>query len=135
MGLGGFGAISLFMLPQIFQYSENKATTQKIDMGTIDRPTTIQFRSVKLNDRGDIIGEWCLDEWFDNYQGAPIDGSARGNFNVRDGNRLRVVRGGSWFSPSHTCRAASRTGLFGLFRHDRYGLRVVCEPQVSKTSS
>ncbi len=314
MGLGGFGAISLFVLPRIFQYPENKAAPQKIGSGTMAKPTTIQFTSLKLNDRGDIIDtptaraqvfqaelgngilltmveipagefmmgaspnevgstareqpqhrvnvprfylgqtqvtqaqwaalsprtpvgargndrlpvysinwldaiafcarlsqktghryrlpteaeweyacradttttfacgdtiipsvanyngehpygrapqgefrqqvtpvakfppnlyglydmhgnvwEWCLDEWFENYHGAPSDGSARGNFDRRDGDnadladRLRVVRGGSWFSHGTTCRAASRTGLFGLFRHDNYGLRVVCE--------
>jgi eukaryotic-like serine/threonine-protein kinase len=315
MGLGGFGAISLVVLPRIFQYSENKPTPQKIGSGSITAPTTIEFTSVKLNERGDIIDmpkararifqeelgagifltmveipageflmgaplseagstareqpqhrvkvprffmgqtlvtqaqwaalfpgtpvgsrgndrlpvysinwldaiafcdrlsqktghryrlpteaeweyacrantttpfgygdtiipavanyngehpygraprgeyrqqvtpvakfppnrcglydmhgnvwEWCLDEWFDNYQGAPSDGSARGNIDRRNSDsaagladRLRVVRGGSWFSHGTTCRAASRTGLFELFRHDNYGLRVACE--------
>ncbi len=314
MGLGGFGAISLFVLPRIFQYPENKATTPKIGSGTMAKPTTIQFTSVKFNDRGDIIDipnaraqvfqaelgngiflttveipagefmmgappgeagrmaqeqpqhrvkvprfylgqtqvtqaqwaalfpgtpvgargndrlpvhsinwldaiafcqllsqktghqyrlpteaeweyacrgntttpfaygdtiitsvanyngehpygqapkgefrqqvtpvakfppnlfglydmhgnvwEWCLDEWFENYHGAPTDGSARGDIDLRNGDRLRVVRGGSWFSHGQICRAASRTGLFGLFRHDNYGLRVVCEPMVPET--
>jgi eukaryotic-like serine/threonine-protein kinase len=315
MGVGGFGAISLFVLPRIFQYPENKPASQKIGSGTMAAPTTIEFTSVKLNERGDIIDtptararifqeelaagifltmveipageflmgasptevgssareqpqhqvkvprffmgqtqvtqaqwaalfpgtpvgargndrlpvysvnwldaiafcerlsqktghryrlpteaeweyacrantttpfgygdtlissvanyngehpyglaprgefrqqvtpvakfppnrwglydmhgnvwEWCLDEWFENYQGAPSDGSARGNVDLRDAansadldDRVRVVRGGSWFSHGNTCRAASRTGLFGLFRHDNYGLRVVCE--------
>jgi eukaryotic-like serine/threonine-protein kinase len=312
MGVGGFGAISLFVLPRIFQYPENKPAPQKIGSGSMAVPTTIEFTSVKLNERGDIIDtpkararifqeelgvgifltmveisageflmgaspteagrsareqpqhlvkvprffmgqtpvtqaqwaalfpgtpvgargndrlpvhsinwldaiafcdrlsqktghryrlpteaeweyacrantttpfscgdtiipaianyngehpyrrapkgeyrqqvtpvakfppnfsglydmhgnvwEWCLDEWFENYQDAPSDGSARGNVDLRDGansaDRLRVVRGGSWFSYGTTCRAASRTGLFGLFRHDNYGLRVVCE--------
>ncbi len=309
MVMAGFGAIGLFVLPRIFQYPENKSTPQKIGSGSISKPTTIQFTSVKLNDLGDIIDtpkaraqvfqeelgggifltmveipagefmmgaspdedgrtpqeqpqhrvkvprfylgqtqvtqaqwaamfpttpvgargndrlpvhsinwldaiafcerlsqktghkyrlpteaeweyacrantttpfacgdtiissvanyngehpyrqaprgefrqqvtpvakfppnlfglydihgnvwEWCLDEWFDNYQGAPADGSARGNIDLRAGDRVRVVRGGSWFSYAQICRAASRTGLFGLFRHDNYGLRVVCEP-------
>jgi eukaryotic-like serine/threonine-protein kinase len=308
IGLGGFGAISLFVLPRIFQYAENKPAPQKIGSGSMAKPTTIEFTSVKLNEQGDIIDtpkararifqeelgtgiwltmveipageflmgaslteagstareqpqhrvkvprfflgqtqvtqaqwaalfpgtpvgargndrlpvygidwldaiafcerlsqktghryrlpteaeweyacrantttpfacgdtivpsvanyngehpygrapqgefrqqvtpvakfppnlfglydlhgnvwEWCLDEWFENYQGAPVDGSARGNLDRRDGNRLRVVRGGSWFSHGTTCRAANRTGLFGLFRHDNYGLRVACE--------
>jgi eukaryotic-like serine/threonine-protein kinase len=315
MGLGGFGAISLFVLPRIFQYPENKPTPQKIGSGSMAAPTTIEFTSVKLNERGDIIDmpkaraqifqeelgvgifltmveipagefvmgapptedgsnpreqpqhrvkvprffmgqtpvtqaqwaamfpgtpvgargndrlpvysvnwldaiafcdrlsqktghryrlpteaeweyacranstspfgcgdtiipavanyngehpyaraprgefrqqvtpvakfppnrwglydmhgnvwEWCLDEWFDNYQGAPSDGSARGNVDLPNEqrvagltDRLRVVRGGSWFSHAAICRAASRTGLFGLFRHENYGLRVVCE--------
>ncbi len=316
MGVGGFGAVSLFVLPRVFQYPENKATTQKIGSASPARPMTLQFTSVKLNDRGDIIDtpkaraqvfqeelgngiflnmveipagefvmgaspdeenrteqeqpqhhvkvpqfyfgqtqvtqaqwaalfprtpvgargndrlpvhsinwldaiafceqlsqktghryrlpteaeweyacrahttttfaygdtmlpsvanyngehpykraprgefrqqvtpvanfppnlfglydmhgnlwEWCLDEWFDNYVGAPTDGSARGNRNLRDGNRLRVVRGGSWFSYAHSCRVAARTGLFGLFRHDNYGLRVVCDPMTANSRS
>jgi eukaryotic-like serine/threonine-protein kinase len=72
------------------------------------------------------LWEWCLDEWFDSYHGAPTDGSPRGNITARDGQQLRVVRGGSWFSHARICRAASRAGLFALFKHDFYGMRVVC---------
>jgi eukaryotic-like serine/threonine-protein kinase len=314
MGVGGFGAISLFVLPRVFQYAENKPAPQKIGSGSMAAPTTIEFTSVKLNDSGDIIDkpkararifqedlgagifltmveisageflmgapptevgstpreqpqhrvkvprffmgqtpvtqaqwaalfpgtpvgargnnrlpvygvnwldalafcerlsqktghryrlpteaewefacrantttpfvygdtiipavanyngehpyakapkgefrqqvtpvakfppnlcglydlhgnvwEWCQDEWFENYQGAPSDGSARGSLDRRDDSsqrsseRLRVVRGGSWFSHATICRAASRTGLFESFRHDNYGLRVACD--------
>jgi eukaryotic-like serine/threonine-protein kinase len=316
MGVGGFGAISLFVLPRIFQYPENKPALPKIGSGSIAAPTTIEFISVKLNDRGDIIDrpkararifqeelgagifltmveipsgefvmgaspteagsmareqpqhrvkvsrffmgqtqvtqaqwaalfpgtpvgargndrlpvyginwldaiafcerlsqktghryrlpteaeweyacrakttspfaygdsivpalanyngehpygrapkgeyrqqvtpvakfppnlcglydlhgnvwEWCQDEWFEDYRDAPSDGSARSKIDSGSGdsaslaNRLRVVRGGSWFSYGTICRSASRTGLFGLFRHDNYGLRVVCDAQ------
>lgn len=79
-----------------------------------------------LYDMHGNLWEWCLDEWFDSYQGAPTDGSPRGNITARDGQQLRVVRGGSWFSYARICRAASRAGLFAMFRHDFYGMRVVC---------
>jgi eukaryotic-like serine/threonine-protein kinase len=79
-----------------------------------------------LYDMHGNLWEWCLDEWFDSYDGAPIDGSPRGNISARDGQQLRVVRGGSWFSYARICRAASRAGLFALFRHNYYGMRVVC---------
>jgi eukaryotic-like serine/threonine-protein kinase len=79
-----------------------------------------------LYDMHGNLWEWCLDEWFDNYQDAPTDGSARGQIAVRDGQQHRVVRGGSWFSYGRICRAASRAGLFASFRHQYYGLRVVC---------
>jgi eukaryotic-like serine/threonine-protein kinase len=79
-----------------------------------------------LYDMHGNLWEWCLDEWFDNYHQAPIDGSARGRIKAQNGDLLRVVRGGSWFSYGQTCRAASRSGLFGSFRHHHYGLRVVC---------
>ena len=79
-----------------------------------------------LYDMHGNLWEWCLDEWFEHYHHAPTDGSARGKIDTRDGNLLRVVRGGSWFSYGQTCRAASRSGLLGSFRHPHYGLRIVC---------
>jgi eukaryotic-like serine/threonine-protein kinase len=79
-----------------------------------------------LYDMHGNLWEWCLDEWFPNYLDAPSDGSARGNIDARDGNQLRVVRGGSWFSYGRTCRAAYRASLSASFRHEHYGLRVVC---------
>jgi eukaryotic-like serine/threonine-protein kinase len=79
-----------------------------------------------LYDMHGNLWEWCLDEWFDNYHLAPTDGSARGKIDLRDGDLLRVVRGGSWFSYGQNCRAASRNGLFGSFRHLHYGMRVAC---------
>lgn len=79
-----------------------------------------------LYDMHGNLWEWCLDEWCADYNGAPCDGSARGNINSRDGTQLKVVRGGSWFSHGRNCRAASRAGLFASFRHYHYGLRVVC---------
>jgi eukaryotic-like serine/threonine-protein kinase len=79
-----------------------------------------------LYDMHGNLWEWCLDEWFDNYQGAPADGSARGDLETRDEQKPRVVRGGSWFSYAQRCRAASRSSLFPSFRHTHYGFRVVC---------
>jgi eukaryotic-like serine/threonine-protein kinase len=79
-----------------------------------------------LYDMHGNLWEWCLDEWFDRYDGAPADGSPRGDIAARDGQQLRVVRGGSWYSYACICRAASRAGLFALFEHDFYGMRVVC---------
>jgi eukaryotic-like serine/threonine-protein kinase len=79
-----------------------------------------------LYDMHGNLWEWCLDEWFDNYQDAPTDGSARGDIEAQSEQKSRVVRGGSWFSYGHRCRAASRTNLFASFRHAHYGFRVVC---------
>jgi eukaryotic-like serine/threonine-protein kinase len=79
-----------------------------------------------LYDMHGNLWEWCLDEWFDNYQNAPADGSARGDFEILDEQKQRVVRGGSWFSYGQRCRAASRASLPESFRHDQYGFRVVC---------
>jgi eukaryotic-like serine/threonine-protein kinase len=79
-----------------------------------------------LYDMHGNLWEWCLDEWFEDYHGAPTDGSPSGNITSRDGQQHRVVRGGSWFSYGRICRSASRASLFSSFRHQHYGLRVVC---------
>ena len=70
------------------------------------------------------IWEWCADEWHDNYNGAPIDGSIWLNGN-QDGSPLR---GGSWVNYPNTCRSAIRNYYV---RRDDYddpsGFRVVCD--------
>ena len=42
------------------------------------------------------IGEWVLDNYFSNYLGAPVDGSARCEEADCSGDGSRSVRGGSW---------------------------------------
>jgi formylglycine-generating enzyme required for sulfatase activity len=50
------------------------------------------------------LWEWCEDDWHDNYEGAPADGTAwRGEFNA-----ARVLRGGSWGSFARCVRSAYR---------------------------
>jgi formylglycine-generating enzyme required for sulfatase activity len=58
-----------------------------------------------LYDMHGNVEEWCQDEWHDDYNGAPIDGSA-----WLDGSSCDyVVRGGSWFSDPKCCRSAHRS--------------------------
>ena len=53
------------------------------------------------------VGEWCLDDLHDNYNGAPSDGSRWG-----DGKEIiRVTRGGDWGNNAIDCRVASRGGF------------------------
>jgi eukaryotic-like serine/threonine-protein kinase len=79
------------------------------------------------------LWEWCLDEWVDSYNGAPNDGSARGDINSREQNKLRILRGGSDVVSASDCRSANRysdaasSGYYAAF-----GFRVVC--LLSKTS-
>ncbi len=49
------------------------------------------------------VWEWCLDDWYDNYQEASNDGSARINY-----KNTKVVRGGSWFDDPRFCRSRVR---------------------------
>ena len=70
------------------------------------------------------VWEWCADEWHDNYEGAPTDGSAWLN---GDDNRS-PLRGGSWFSLADDCRSATPNYLYHrrVARHDVNGFRIVC---------
>jgi eukaryotic-like serine/threonine-protein kinase len=60
-----------------------------------------------LYDMHGNLQEWCLDEWVDNYNGSPNDGSARGDISLRE-DKKRLVRGGGWNVPAMLCRSASR---------------------------
>jgi formylglycine-generating enzyme required for sulfatase activity len=43
------------------------------------------------------VWEWCEDDWHSNYNGAPSDGSAWMMIMIIVLNRLKLLRGGSWF--------------------------------------
>lgn len=62
-----------------------------------------------LYDMHGNVWEWCLDDWHNNYKGTPIDGSAWVDDIYLDQQQEKaVLRGGSWFSNSRSCRSASR---------------------------
>ena len=74
-----------------------------------------------LYDMHGNVWEWCEDNWHDNYEGAPTDGSAW----ISGSEPMKVVRGGSWSSNPRFCRSAFRR----LTRDNRVnyiGFRVVC---------
>lgn len=79
-------------------------------MNRVDRKQTTEVGSFPANAFGlcDIHGnvwEWCADYEHENYQGAPLNGSAW----LNSGNKeYRILRGGSWDSLPHLCRSASR---------------------------
>ncbi len=79
-----------------------------------------------LYDMHGNVWEWCGDEWHDNYEGAPIDGSVWGE-NNENNNHYGLLRGGSWLSPSNACRSAFRLDVIpGGRRNSDFGVRVVC---------
>ncbi|NJR59806.1 MAG: formylglycine-generating enzyme family protein [Cyanobacteria bacterium CRU_2_1] len=76
-----------------------------------------------LYDMHGNVWEWCADHWHENYQGAPIDGSAW----IAGGNsESRLLRGGSWNCNPRDCRSASRGCNNPVNRLKSFGFRVVC---------
>jgi formylglycine-generating enzyme required for sulfatase activity/uncharacterized caspase-like protein len=51
------------------------------------------------------VWEWVEDCWHENYQGAPVDGSAWTTGECK----ARILRGGSWFNDPSLLRSASRS--------------------------
>ncbi|MBM5817491.1 MAG: hypothetical protein FJ083_13175 [Cyanobacteria bacterium K_Offshore_surface_m2_239] len=86
-----------------------------------------------LHDMHGNVWEWCQDHWHDSYDEAPFDGRAwlasDGQDPKAEGERGRLLRGGSWCNFPRDCRSALR----GRFRPDdadgSVGFRVVCLPQ------
>ena len=74
---------------------------------------------------GNVL-EWVQDCYQDHYQGAFVNGSAQ---EVQcDDNRLRVLRGGSWFVTPYLLRSALRDRFYPDDRNNAFGFRVVCSP-------
>jgi len=68
------------------------------------------------------IWEWCQDEWQENYNNAPTDGSA---WLINNDNQRRLLRGGSWNYYPRGCRSLSRLSNTRDDRNERVGCRVV----------
>ena len=77
-----------------------------------------------LYDMHGLVWEWCEDDWHNDYQHAPNNGSAW--LDMNDLNSYKVLRGGSWIYYPDDCRAASRNNNYPDKRKDVYGFRVVC---------
>jgi formylglycine-generating enzyme required for sulfatase activity len=77
-----------------------------------------------LYDMHGNVWEWCQDDWHNDYEGAPIDGSAW--LNNEEGNNGKLLRGGSWNGNPELCRSAFRNS-YNLDRNlYNIGCRVVC---------
>jgi formylglycine-generating enzyme required for sulfatase activity len=90
-----------------------------------DARSTMPVKSFSANAFGlyDMHGnvwEWTQDCWNDNYQGAPLDGSAWQRGDCAE----RVLRGGSWISFAADLRASYRYSGAPDTRYYYYGFRV-----------
>jgi formylglycine-generating enzyme required for sulfatase activity len=78
------------------------------------------------------VWQWCEDDWHENYENAPQDGSAwLKNENSQQENSIKIVRGGSCFVDPWFCRSASRADYdLRVWRGVNFnvGFRVVCLP-------
>jgi formylglycine-generating enzyme required for sulfatase activity len=85
-----------------------------------------------LYDMQGNVEEWCLDNWHDNYVGAPTDGSA---WTSGGDPEYQVLRGGSWYSSANYCRSSERNWLGTDYRFSGVGFRVVATEPSSTNSS
>ncbi len=76
-----------------------------------------------LYDMHGLVWEWCADHRHDNYEAAPIDGSA---WLIESDNPFRVLRGGSWKNNPENCRSAYRYRDHADADNEIIGFRVVC---------
>ncbi|MCL2926829.1 MAG: formylglycine-generating enzyme family protein [Trichodesmium sp. MAG_R01] len=76
-----------------------------------------------LYDMHGNVREWCGDEWHENYNGAPVDGSV-----WLDGNKNRSpLRGGSWSSgPDKSLSGYCYEINMSYSRFNNTGFRVLC---------
>jgi formylglycine-generating enzyme required for sulfatase activity len=68
------------------------------------------------------VFEWCEDDWHENYEGAPTDGSAW----LSASRRTKVIRGGSWLDIPVFARSAYHYDRSGSGLSGTMGFRVVC---------
>jgi formylglycine-generating enzyme required for sulfatase activity len=76
-----------------------------------------------LYDMHGNVWEWCQDDWHNNYEGAPTDGSA---WISDDAKSDKLLRGGSWDPIPASCRSAARNSHGAGFAYGSFGFRVVC---------
>ncbi|MGF1493302.1 MAG: SUMF1/EgtB/PvdO family nonheme iron enzyme [Microcoleaceae cyanobacterium] len=98
--------------PELANYSGNVGETT--DVGRYS-PNPFGLYDVHGN-----VWEWCDDDWHNNYQNAPTDGSAWSSEQGSD----KVRRGGAWVYVSRYCRSAFRLFYRSGDRYYYIGFRV-----------
>ena len=92
------------------------------------KPVGLKFpNELGLYDMSGNVWEWCEDDWHDNYDSAPKNGSAW--IDSPERGVTRVGRGGSSFYGAVRCRSASRYDWLPGYRTGYSGFRLVVPSQ------
>ncbi len=102
-------------LKQVGWYTENSN-------GETSEVGLLLANELGLYDMSGNVLEWCEDDWHDNYQGAPEDGSAW--IDYPDRGSVSVLRGGTCFNASVDCRTVGRFGIKPGDRRGTLGFRL-----------
>lgn len=103
-------------LKQVGWYEENSGNETK-EVGLL------LANELGLHDMSGNIYEWCEDDWHDNYEGAPKDGSAWVSNPIRGAGR--VIRGGGYSAGLGICRPSYRGYGGPAIRNRNVGFRLV----------
>jgi formylglycine-generating enzyme required for sulfatase activity len=95
--------------------AKGKYRQQTTDVGTFPQ------NSFGLYDMHGNVWEWCEDDYEENYNNAPKDGSAL----INQSAQYKLLRGGSWSYDAGYCRSARRARHLRDPRYNHCGFRVV----------